>query len=94
MDMIQKNWKEAAFSSPAKLDVIHSRQMGPPCTSSLKLNFDGSARGNLGVVRVGGIILFFPSRGLPVSAWQMLQSYWLLGSALEKPTFEPTQFNY
>ena len=54
MDMIQRNWKEVSCSSPAIVSANH--KWTPRPTNSLKLNFDGSARGNLGLAGVGGII--------------------------------------
>ena len=56
MDVIQINWKEVAFSSPAGFDVIPKWIL--PSPDSLKPNFDGNASdcGNPSVTGVGGII--------------------------------------
>ena len=53
-DSIIHNWKEVAFSCLLKHHISH--RWIPPPVGVLKLNFDGSALGNLGLVGVGGVI--------------------------------------
>ena len=102
MDMIQRNWKEVAFSSPAKLDVIH--RWVPLPTSNLKLNFDGSACGNPCVAGLVGIIR--NDVGRPIFSFSGPAGFSLANvviaellairidprEASQSP--EPTQFNY
>ena len=53
VDIILRNWKEVAFSSPASFYSV--QRWIPPPPQGFKLNFDGSAIGNPSLAR-GGII--------------------------------------
>lgn len=52
---IIRNWQEIAFSSGPRSFVRHT--WSPPPSSFVKLNFDGSAIGNPGIIGLGGLLM-------------------------------------
>ena len=66
IDDISRCWKEVAFTHPILPRVCPTWK--PPLLGTLKLNFDGSALGNLGQSSIGGV--FRDSAGVKlISFW-------------------------
>lgn len=77
IDSMMSSWSETVLSSPWSTKFLP--RWSPPILGVLKLNVDGSARGNLGLTGIGGIIR--DSSGSSLLSFSGLSGFCLVNEA-------------